>query len=143
MAIFCVDASVIVASLVRYEPGYDASAAFLAAWINQPDGLVAPELTKVEVVAALARTTGDSQLALRTLRHLKTFIGLEFIRFGSADIEQVAQTAARLRLRTGDAFYVQLAKVRRIPVVTLDREIITIAHRSGVFRAILPSEALS
>lgn len=142
MAQFCIDASVVVASLTETEPGYAASAAFLARWIDLPSTLVAPDLLKVEVAAAVSRATNDEQAGLLALQNMKRFVGINFLSFSPAAIELVARTAAAFKLRTGDAFYVAIAVRERIPLVTLDREIIRIANQTGSYEALIPSAVL-
>ena len=139
---YCVDASVFVASISPFEISHEQSRRFVDEWELHKGALVCPEITLVEVAAAVARATREEQRGLGAAAYLKRAPGFQFIPFGSQYIARAVERAAHFRLRAADACYVTLAMRYRIPVVTLDREILRVAEQTGEFRAITPHQAL-
>lgn len=118
-----IDASVWVASDVDDEPAWKDARAFLERVLKEELEVHQPTLTLVEVCAAIARRSGDVDLARRA--------GTRLIRFPSLVVHALhlelaglsAALAAEARLRGADAVYAATARAHRTTLVTLDREL--------------------
>jgi predicted nucleic acid-binding protein len=84
--------------------------------------LVSPALLLLEVAGAIARRTGDHNLAQRTLEELSHLPGLRLIEMERSLIEAAGNLAAQLGLRGADAVYVAAAEYLNLPLCTLDEE---------------------
>jgi predicted nucleic acid-binding protein len=117
-----VDASVWVARLVPQDTFHQPARDWMAACRAANTFLVAPSLMLVEVVGAIARRTGDHDLALRTLDSLPRLPGLRLVEMENALVIEAATLAASLGLRGADAMYVATAATLDLPLCTLDEE---------------------
>ncbi len=117
-----VDASVWVARLVPQDAFHQSAAAWMASRRAENTLLVSPSLMLVEVAGAIARRTGDHELALRTLEALPRLPGLRLVEMENALVASAADLAARLGLRGADAVYVATAAYLDLPLCTLDEE---------------------
>jgi len=75
-----------------------------------------------EVAAALARGTGDSDLALMAVAELRRLSGLTIIPIDEHLGELASRVAALYSVRGCDAVYISLALALEITLVTLDRQ---------------------
>lgn len=117
-----VDASVWVARLVPQDVFHQPACDWMAARRAENTLLVSPSLMLVEVAGAIARRTGDTDLALRTLDALPRLPGLRLVEMENALVSSAANLAARLGLRGADAVYVATAEYLDLPLCTLDEE---------------------
>jgi predicted nucleic acid-binding protein len=116
-----VDASVWVARLVQGDHYHAISRQWLEEQRLKGVFLVSPGLLLVEVAGAIARRTGDAQLARRAVSALKDIGALTLVSMEADLVELAAEVAADLGLRGADALYLALAARLGIPLATLDQ----------------------
>ena len=117
------DASVFVAAISPTEQHHDRARHLFESHPSSTPFLV-PELFRVEVVAALARR-GEAVEFLDTVDAI-----VRGPRFCSCPLDEslfaeAVRVARVARLRAYDAVYVALALARRMPIFTLDGEVIS------------------
>ncbi len=136
-----IDASVLVAAGTPDDTASADATAFLAAAIAADLPAHQPTLTLVEVAAAIARRTGDADLALKAGQALLEMPGLVL---HALDIDASADAAAlagRLHLRAADAVYAATALRHEATLVTLDDELRT--RSRPAIDAVSPTEWLA
>lgn len=118
----CLDASVAVASERPREPSHAASRARVDRVLAGADDLVVPALFPIEVAAALARVG----LAERDVRAYveRLLAGAELVTIGPKRAPLIQAVAMATKLRAADAAYVWVAARARVPLVTLDGEVL-------------------
>ena len=118
-----IDASVFVAAVDPADPAREDAAVFLAAVarIGQPVHL--PTLAMVEVAAAIARKTGDADLARDAGAAVLATPGLVLHVLDASVAAEAAAVATRDRLRGADAIYVATAVRTGSVLVTLDVQV--------------------
>jgi predicted nucleic acid-binding protein len=134
-----VDASVWVAVFRTGDVHHETALAFLEAALARGTVLNVPTLALVEVAGVFARQL-TAALAKRTVHKLMAYPGLQRHSLDDGLADKAWAVAAHCRLRGGDAVYVALASQLRVPLITLDREILGRA-KAGV-RALTPDEWL-
>ncbi len=118
-----IDASVLVAAASRTDVARPDAVAFLAAAVVADLPIHQPTLSLVEVAAAIARRTGDEQLAQEAGSALLAMPGVLMHPLDLEASADAAAVAARLLLRGADAIYAATALRYRSTLVTLDDEI--------------------
>lgn len=132
-----VDASVWVSRFIIADLHHDESRFWLQQHLSGGSRVVSPTLLLVEVAGAIARRTGDTRHAQRTIDLLRATPGLRWVALSGETADQAAVLAAGQRLRGADAVYVALAKRLRIPLITWDNEQLS---RSGpAIQALAPN----
>jgi predicted nucleic acid-binding protein len=116
------DASVFVSACHASEPGSEASRALLEAIRTQELPLVEPWLLAVEVAAAVRRSTGKEELAMRLADLAFGVPGLVAVPLDAHLAKQAAALAAAHSLRGAAAVYVATAIRYGAVLVTLDTE---------------------
>jgi predicted nucleic acid-binding protein len=130
MTVSVLDASVAVSALRASDANHARSASHLAPLLQGIDTIVVPAIFDVEVVATLVRA-GYASVDARRAADL--FVSrARMVTLGPRAARAASRTAARTRLRTGDAIYVWVAEREGLPLVTLDAEILARAHLAGV-----------
>ena len=117
-----VDASVWVARLVPQDVQYEATRRWLEATVARGGRLVSPILLLSEVSGAIARRTGDAELAERAVGRVLRVSTLGLVPTDPRLGRLAAQLAAELSLRGADALYVALAVHLQAPLVTWNRQ---------------------
>ena len=117
-----VDASVWVARLVPQDSFHQPACEWMAARRAANTFLIAPSLLVVEVAGAIARRTGDPDLARRALEALPRLPGMRLVEMENSLVMEAATLAANLGLRGADAMYVATAATLGLPLCTLDKE---------------------
>jgi predicted nucleic acid-binding protein len=135
-----IDASVWVAVFRAGDVHHATGLAFLEAALARGADLHVPSLALVEVAGVFARQSVTGAAARRTVRALTAVPLLQRHDLDDGLADMACNLAARCRLRGADAVYVALAAQLRLPLITLDHEIIDRARR--VARAITPAEWL-
>ena len=120
-----VDASVWVSRVLPHEIHHASSYAWLTAHLGRGGWIVAPALLPIEVAAAIARQSGNTLLAQRTVQDMLRLRQLRLVGVARRLATIAADFAATLRLRGADAVYVAVAYQLSIPLVTWDQEQIT------------------
>jgi predicted nucleic acid-binding protein len=115
-----VDASVIVAAGHRDEPEHAASREWLRRALAEGRTPAAPTILLPKVASALARTTGDAELAKEFAQALRrSVLAIEAVTEALA--ARAGDLAAEHGLRGCDAVYVALAERLGEDLVTLDQ----------------------
>lgn len=117
-----IDASVWVNADSPTEPGSAVSAEFLKRIAAANTQVFVPTLLRVEVAAAIARGTKDSEVALAFAEKLSNLPFLRWIALDDALAARAALLAANHGLRGADAVYAAVAITHGCQLVSLDRE---------------------
>jgi predicted nucleic acid-binding protein len=117
-----VDASVWVARLVAGDIFHDTSRRWLEAKRTRGERFLAPSLLLAEVAGAIARPTGEADLARRAIAALQQLEDLRLVEMEAELVQRAAHLAASLGLRGADAFYVAVAAHLSLPLATLDTD---------------------
>ncbi|MEE8389887.1 MAG: type II toxin-antitoxin system VapC family toxin [Anaerolineae bacterium] len=115
-----VDASVWVARLVAGDVFHDSCRRWLEDKRTRGELFLAPSLLLAEVAGAVARRTGEADLARRAAAALKQLEDLRLVEMEAELGQRAADLAATLGLRGADAFYVAVAARLSVPLATLD-----------------------
>jgi predicted nucleic acid-binding protein len=119
-----IDASVFVAASRTAETQYAASLEFLSLIRGSNESLYCPVLVLAECSAAIARATGDAQLAQNLVSLVEGFPGLRLIPLTLPLARRAAELARLHRLRGADAVYVAVASELKASLITWDREVL-------------------
>lgn len=117
-----IDTSVYVASLRSQEPGHSASLRFLDEASAAGEVVRAPALMISEVVAAVARGSGQPAIAHQVLRAMEHAQHVRLVPVTVALASRAAEIAADHGLRGCDSIFVALAEHLGEALVTLDQE---------------------
>lgn len=117
------DASVVVASERPKEAAHARARAAVDRVLGGDDEIVVPALFRIEVVAGLARRGHDVTAAERLVEALLA-PPAETLTIGPRRAAAISRFAGLARLRAADACYVWTASTRRVPLVTLDEEMV-------------------
>lgn len=117
-----VDASVWVSRLVPQDVHHVSSRQWFEQYTAGGDRLVVPILLLAEVAGAIARRTGQPDLAHRAVNHLLRLRALRIVPVDRRLGRDAAQLAADLKLRGADATYVAIARRLNIPLITWDED---------------------
>ena len=120
MSLVVVDASVWVARLVPQDAFHIAVRDWLEVQRVHEVLFAAPGLLLVEVAGAVARRTGDHNLAKQSIATLQALPELRLVEMDRPLIQSAADLAAQHGLRGADACYVAVAANLKIPLATLD-----------------------
>jgi predicted nucleic acid-binding protein len=129
------DASVAVAAARPREPSHGPARLRVSRVLRGLDDIVVPALFSVEVGAALARA-GEDLPAVQAYVESLLEAAQTVASLGPHAARRARETAMRWRLRAADAVYVSLAVRERIPLCTLDREVLQRA--GGACRVLSP-----
>jgi predicted nucleic acid-binding protein len=121
--VLTIDASVWVASDPAVGEAHADAIAFLGAAIRGGEPLHQPAITLVEVASALARRTGDADLARRGAALIAQLPGLVVHPLDAGGAARAAALAATTKLRAADAVYASVALENGATLVTLDDEL--------------------
>jgi predicted nucleic acid-binding protein len=139
--VITIDASVLVAAGTPDDTAAVDSAMFLTAALAADLPIHQPTLTLVEVAAAIARRTGDPELAMDAGRALLAMPGLALHTLDLDVSADAAALAGRLQLRGADSIYAATALRHTATLVTLDDELRT--RSRPVIDAVSPTEWLA
>lgn len=117
-----VDASLWVARLVPQDAFHTAVRTWMDARRLEESEFLAPALLLAEVAGAVARRTGNADLAAQAVEHLEHLPGLRLVEMDRALLDEAALLAAELGLRGADSTYVSVASRLNIPLATLDAD---------------------
>jgi predicted nucleic acid-binding protein len=120
----CLDSSVIVAALRKQEVHYEAAKNLLEKVKDGNHIAIEPYIVLIEVVAAIKRRTGSTELAKRVKNDLLAIDTINFTDLESTRANDASEIALNLGVRGMDAIVIQTAKEFNIPLITLDKEII-------------------
>jgi predicted nucleic acid-binding protein len=119
-----IDASVWVAALLRNDRHHEESASLLHTLLQRNQQAAVPLLAWPEIAGAIARKTGNSELAKIAVAFLNKQAWLESVPLDSSIARRATTVAAEQRLRGADAVYVALVLQRNGVLITLDLEML-------------------
>ncbi|HEX8230839.1 MAG TPA: type II toxin-antitoxin system VapC family toxin [Chloroflexia bacterium] len=134
--VVALDASVWLSRILRTDVNRPLARAWISNHIQSGGTFVAPHLLVVETAATVRRVTGRERHARRALNELLTIPYLRLLPIDQQLVEDAAEIAISLGLKSGDSFYVAVAKQLNIPLVTFDNEQLT--RPAGVIATIRP-----
>ena len=132
----CIDSSVIVAALRKQEVHYEASKNLLEKVKDGNHIAIEPYIVLIEVVAAIKRRTGSTELAKRVKNDFLAIDTINFTELESIRASDASEIAMNLGVRGMDAIVIQTAKEFNVPLITLDKEIIEKAKSFVDIRAV-------
>jgi predicted nucleic acid-binding protein len=118
-----VDANVWVSRLIAEDVFHVASRRWLEQHALDGGQYAAPSLMLAEVVGAISRRTGRSDLAERALHYLLHLPRLRLVSLDRRLGKAAAQLAGSAGLRGADAVYAALAVHLNIPLITWDQAV--------------------
>jgi predicted nucleic acid-binding protein len=119
-----VDASVFVAASRADEVHYLASRQLLQQARAQRCSLFCPTLVLPECAAAIARPTGDADLAEELVLLVEAFPGLQLVPLDLPLARRAGQIAREYRVRGADAVYVAVAETFDAALIAWDAEML-------------------
>lgn len=122
MNFIVVDASLWVARLVPKDAFHITVRTWMDVSRAEDIEFLAPALLLAEVGGAIARGTGEADLASRAVDYLENIPGLRLVEMDRRLLDQAAHLAAELGLREADSTYVAVARRLNIPLATLDSD---------------------
>ncbi|MEW5871796.1 MAG: PIN domain-containing protein [Chloroflexota bacterium] len=122
MSYVVTDASLWVARLAPQDAFHGQVRAWLEARRAEEAQLLAPALLLAEVGGAIARRTGEGDLARQAASLLENLPGLRLVAMDEALLSEAARLAADLGLRGADATYVAVASQLGLPLASLDAD---------------------
>ena len=120
----CIDASVFVAAARAAEEQHADSMAFLREVQAQGEEVNCPTLVLPECAAAIARRTGDPDLAQQLVLLIEQYPRLQLVALTLPLAQRAVQIAAMHQLRGADAVYVAVAGAVGARVITWDVEML-------------------
>ncbi|CAN5923889.1 hypothetical protein BH11MYX4_BH11MYX4_70240 [soil metagenome] len=118
----CLDASVAVASQRPKEPSHAAARARVNRVLAGTDEIIVPALFPIEVASALTRGGVDARIVRTYVDSL--LAGAELVTIGPKRAPLIQQVAMATKLRAADAAYAWVAGKEKVPLVTLDGELL-------------------
>ena len=114
------DASVAVSFCLPDDINHSKALSYFAGFAQSSESLIAPELIRLELVAALRRRKVDSEDVHESLVWLHASVSS----FDSCDdlLDSTEKMIFKSGLRAGDAFYVACAQANEQCLVTFDRD---------------------
>ncbi|MBC2697384.1 MAG: type II toxin-antitoxin system VapC family toxin [ANME-2 cluster archaeon] len=85
---------------------------------------IEPYIVLIEVVAAIKRRTGSTELAKRVKNDFLAIDTINFTDLESIRASDASEIAMNLGVRGMDAIVIQTAKEFNVPLITLDKEMI-------------------
>ncbi|WP_310450342.1 type II toxin-antitoxin system VapC family toxin [Sulfuritalea sp.] len=135
-----VDASVWVARFLADDRHHGIAMACITALLECESRLVIPVLAWPEVAGAIARRTGVAANGHDAVSIIRALRLIESIPMDQSLAHEAAKIAGSRKLRGADAVYVALAVTHRMPLVTLDSEMLERAR--GVAEVFTPEQWL-
>jgi predicted nucleic acid-binding protein len=85
---------------------------------------IEPYIVLIEIVAAIKRRTGSTELAKRVKNDFLAIDTINYMDLESTRASDASEIAMNLGVRGMDAIVIQIAKEFNIPLITLDKEMI-------------------
>jgi predicted nucleic acid-binding protein len=120
-----IDASAWVSNLQSHDSNHIATRRWVDRHLLNGGLLVAPVLLVTETASALARATGQPNIAQRAVAQLYSMREMRLVPIDQPLVDEATTLAAGLGIRGADSFYVAVAKSLGIALVTFDHEQLT------------------
>ena len=117
-----IDASAWVSRLMSGDVFHESVKAWMKQGRSRGTIFLSPALLLPEIAGAIARRTGEPQLAHKATENLLRLPGLRIVEMDQPLVQEAARLAADLGLRGADSLYVALAARLNIPLLTLDED---------------------
>jgi predicted nucleic acid-binding protein len=118
----CLDASVAVAAHRVHEPSHAVARARVERVLAGTDPIIVPAIFSVEVASALTRGGFEAKVVTAYVEALLGFA--DVVTVGPKRAPRIMDVAIRTKLRAADATYAWVANKARVPLVTLDAEVL-------------------
>ncbi len=135
-----IDASVWVACVLAEDAHHAASLSFIRKFVMTKRTALHPALAWPEIAGAIARRTGDAELGMQVVQTIVTKRWVRTMPIDTVLAHHAIRLAAMQRLRGADAIYVALAVSQKMPLITLDAEIL--ARAGEVAQVMTPAQWL-
>lgn len=135
-----IDASVWIASVLAEDAHHAAGLSFMRRFVTERLAATLPLLVWPEIAGAVARRTGDADRGMQVAGNIAAQRWIQSMPVDAPLANESMRLAAALRLRGADAVYVALASMRRMPLITLDTEMI--ARAGDVVDVLTPEQWL-
>ncbi|MCJ7615319.1 MAG: type II toxin-antitoxin system VapC family toxin [Desulfobacterales bacterium] len=126
----------IVAALRKQEVHHEAAKNLLKTIKDGEHIAIEPYIVLIEIVAAIKRRTGSSELAKRVKNDFLAIDTINFMDLESTRANDASEIAIKLGVRGMDAIVIQMAKEFNVPLITLDKEMIEKAKSFVDIRAL-------
>jgi predicted nucleic acid-binding protein len=100
--------------------------------LTQETQLIAPEVLPFEVGNALSSLFRRNLLDEERVLQVWEYIQRIPIDLRTVDIQDALQIATRYRIYAYDAYFLSCASTLRVPLMSLDRKMISVARQSGI-----------
>ncbi len=114
----------IIAALRKQEVHHEAAKNLLETIKDGGHIAIEPYIVLIEIVAAIKRRTGSTELAKRVKNDFLAIDTINFMDLESTRASDASEIAMNLGVRGMDAIVIQIAKEFNIPLITLDKEMI-------------------
>ena len=119
---YCIDASVIVNSLMEKEPYCSQSKAFLNMVQEKSIKTFLPEIVIPEITSGVFRATKDENFAFQFTKNLRLIPNFSFVPIDTKLADLASLVICKTGLKGTDAIYVALAFDYNLELITLDKE---------------------
>ncbi len=132
------DSSVFIAALRKEEPAHDSCLGILEKVKNGVYVAIEPYTVLIEIVAAIKRRTGSSELAMNVKKYIHSLDTIYFLELVKSRADKCAEVCEKLSVRGMDSIVIQTALENGTLLVTLDKEMEERARK--LVKAAKPSE---
>lgn len=120
---YTLDSSVIVSYILKDESNSYQAKELLNNIAENESKIIIPTTVLVEIVSAVKRRTGSSELAERILEHFSNAPGFIYIEINLQNVIKSSQIAVKYGLRGMDSLIVQISEEYKTELITFDLEI--------------------
>ncbi len=132
------DSSVFIAALRKEEQEHDSCLNILEKVKNGIYVAIEPYTVLIEVVAAIKRRTGSSELAMNVKRFMESLDTIYFLELVRSRTDKCAEICEKLSVKGMDSIVIQTAMENGAILVTLDKEMEGRARK--LVKTVKPSE---
>lgn len=119
---YCIDASVIVNSVIEGEEHHEYSKELINRIRKKNIEIVVPQIILPEMSASIARKTNNEILAMNFIKRFIKVPNITIIPIDKSLAMFASEIAARYRIRGADSIYVAVASRFNVRLITLDDE---------------------
>jgi len=119
---YCIDASVIVNSLMEKESYCSQSKAFLNMVQHKGIKIFLPEIIIPEITSGIFRATKDEDFAFQFAKNLRAIPNFSFVSVDGRLADLASWIICKTNLKGVDAVYVALVFDYNLELITLDKE---------------------
>ena len=131
-----IDASAWVSRITLQDSNHPAALSWIDRHLLNGGLFVAPILLVTETAATVSRISGLSARGHLAASGLYAMPEMSLVQIDQALVDKATELAANLGLRGADAYYVAVAKILDLPLVTFDKE--QLSRASSVIETIRP-----